>query len=249
MKGLFIVMATPKIDKTIDDKGWGCSHTSFIPLDEVPTIRACIVTIEDLKFIAEQIASLVLNTSWILELDAGTQKSYAYTAQDTADALVKICKEIDNNVSSEFGEIMVSIGSSRALATVFNHISLPIAELWKPQVTGNEGFDFHTTCPNNLLNFGEAKFLSEGSPHGIAINQAHGFINKGKHFRDRVHLVNLASIESVANLDKDQFGVIVAFSINAQNPETVMQNAINSVSKSGLLGKAKAVYVVGVICK
>ncbi|WP_430480723.1 hypothetical protein QUC30_12980 [Aeromonas caviae] len=183
-------------------------------------------------------------------MDKGTKRSYSYTANDTAEALVAIFKKFQdsNEIGSEFGEVMISIGSSRALEIVFEHKALPMAEIWKPQRKQNEGFDFHTECPENLINFGEAKYSGSINSHIKAIPQIERFINEEKHFRDRVHLKNLASAESINNLDDDSFGVIAAFSINSDNHESIMDNALNSVCSSSLAKGATAIYLVGVIC-
>lgn len=230
-----------------DDKEWGCKH------NRLPTsgnIKSCLITVNDLRCIAQKLTESVLDTSWMLSMDKGTKRSYSYTANDTAEALVAIFKKFQdsNEIGSEFGEIMISIGSSRALEIVFEHKTLPIAEIWKPQRKQNEGFDFHTECPENLINFGEAKYSGSINSHIKAIPQIERFINEEKHFRDRVHLKNLASAESINNLDDDNFGVIAAFSINSDNHESIMDNALNSICHSSLSKGATAIYLVGVIC-
>lgn len=234
----------------INDSEWGCRHTEYLYQENEPTIMACIVNVDKVDFIAAELVKSVLDTSWISSLDSGTQLSYNYTAKETADALVKVFEKVIENkkLGDEFGELMVSIGSSRALSQILNHVSLPIAELWKPQVKQNEGFDFHTTCPSYFINFGEAKFSSSTNPHGNAISQAVDFINQEKHFRDRVHLINLCSPNSIANLEKKEFGLIAAFSINSDECGKIMDNAIKTVKGLELSKIVKFIYLVGVKC-
>lgn len=234
----------------INDNDWGCRHAEYLYQESDPKIIACIVNVDNVDFIANELVKSVLDTSWILSLDSGTQRSYTYTAKETAEALVSIFKKVSekNDLGDEFGELMVSIGSSRALSQIFKHISLPIAELWKPQIKQNEGFDFHTTCPSNFINFGEAKFSSSTNPHGNAINQAVSFISQEKHFRDRVHLINLCSPNAITNLDNNDYGLIAAFSINSDNCERIMDNAIKTVRALDILNNVKFVYLVGVKC-
>ncbi|MEQ5400444.1 hypothetical protein ABN303_07055 [Providencia rettgeri] len=234
----------------IDDPDWGCSHSEYVYEDREPAITACIVHVNDVGVIASELTKSVLDTSWISSLDSGTQRSYNYTVKETVEVLVKIFEQVTENksVGDEFGELLVSIGSSRALNQVFKHISLPIAELWKPQIKQNEGFDFHTVCPNEFINFGEAKFSSSTNPHGKAISQADDFIRQDKHFRDRVHLVNLCSSNSISNLGRDEFGLIAAFSINSNDCEKIMDNAIKTVKTMELSKRAKHIYLVGVKC-
>ncbi|HCG7440269.1 hypothetical protein HJ144_18710 [Vibrio parahaemolyticus] len=235
------------MNELIDDQDWGCQHSEFVG---EASIKACTVSVNDLRCMANELTNSVLNTSWITSLDKGTQKSYQYTAKETAEALVEIFDKItdENSLGAEFGEIMVSMGSSRALEKIFGHISLPIAEIWKPQVKQNEGFDFHTECPSALINFGEAKFSGSENPHGKAISQAQRFIKEEKHYRDRVHLVNLSSADAVTNLDDDKFGAIAAFSINSDDVTKIMNNALDSIRKSELINDAQMIYLVGVKC-
>ncbi|EDE7185588.1 hypothetical protein BXO55_02575 [Salmonella enterica subsp. enterica serovar Enteritidis] len=237
-------------DVLIDDTEWGCVHSQYHYQEKDPAIIACIVNVNKIDLIAAELVNSVLNTSWISSLDVGTQRSYNVTAKDTADALVAIFNKVidGDSLGDEFGEIMVSIGSSRALSQLLHHISLPIAELWKPQVKQNEGFDFHTTCTGSLINFGEAKFSASINPHGNAIHQAVDFISKEKHFRDRVHLINLCPPDAITNLDNDEYGIIAAFSINSPNPERIMDNAINTVRELELSKLVKFIYLVGVKC-
>lgn len=234
----------------IDDTEWGCIHTQYHYEEKDPAILACIVNVNNIELIAAELVNSVVSTSWIAALDPGTQRSYNVTAKETADALVEIFKHVldGNSLGDEFGEIMVSIGSSRALNQVLKHISLPIAELWKPQLKQNEGFDFHTTCTGNLINFGEAKFSASINPHGNAIQQAVEFIKKEKHYRDRVHLINLCHPNAISNLDNDEYGIIAAFSINSEKPEKIMDNAIKTVKTLELSKSISFIYLVGVKC-
>jgi hypothetical protein len=229
------------------DKAWGCEHLEYF---NEPNIKACIVTIEDLNCIANELTKSVLDTSWMLSLDKGTKRSYQFTANETAQALVSVFKNYSDTlpVGAEFGEIMVSMGSTRSLAVLFDHKVVPIAELWKPQKKQNEGFDFHTECPMNLINFGEAKYSGVVNPHGNAITQADGFIKVQKHLRDRVHLTNLTNQLSVDNLDDEKFGVVAAFSINSKNLASIMENALKNIRSSDLMNNAQVVYLVGVVC-
>lgn len=123
---------------------------------------------------------------------------------------------------------------------------LPVAELWKPQLKQNEGFDFHTVCSDQIINFGEAKFSGVSNPHGKAINQAKGFIDDEKHFRDRVHLINLVSDAAIENIDNDSFGIVAAFSINNDDPLSIIHNAIKSAEGKLNADEIKSVYLVGV---
>jgi hypothetical protein len=231
------------------DNDWGCTHTNVVPSTN-PKIHLCHVSVSDLEVLALKLSESVINTSWIMDMDEQARRSYDRTASDTANSLVELFKTTTNEdgVSGEFGELMVSMGASRFLEIILHHISLPISELWKPQRKQNEGFDFHTVCPENVINFGEAKFKSPpaSSPVSNAADQANKFFSEEKHLRDRVHLINLVENVAIENLGADLYGMVIAFSMNAKNPLTVYKNAIEKVESLSFFDQVKYVYVVGV---
>lgn len=229
---------------------WGCSFIE-VSAPEGPKIRLCHVNVNELERIATALTRSVLDSSWIMDMDEGARRSYQYTAAETAQSLVEVFRQVgdtDDSLSGEFGELMVSMGASKALEVIFEHAALPTAELWKPQKKQNEGFDFHTVCTSDFVNFGEAKYKSPpaSSPASNAANQANGFFQQDKHYRDRVHLVNLIPDACISNLDSGLFGMVVAFSMNAQNPLTVYQNISNTIQSLPIYESLEAVYVVGV---
>ena len=231
----------------VDDE-WGCDYYEVTSVSILDKIKVCHVKVSEIQKIAEELARKVQDTSWMMKLDKGTQRAYNKTVQDTALELVSIFQKTASSsvVGSEFGEIMVSIGSTKALECIFHHEVLPIAELWKPQIKQNEGFDFHTVCQSELINFGEAKYSSKINPHGNAITQAKGFIDDEKHLRDRTHLVNLASATAISNLDEDSYGIVASFSLNAVDPLLVLKNAVDTAQKELSSDNIKSIYLVGV---
>lgn len=234
----------------VDDSDWGCLHSEVHSGNG--KIKTCHVDVVDIKKIANELAKSVMDSSWITNMDKGARRAYERTVSDTANSLVAVFKETINEekVNKEFGELMVSMGSARSLEKIFNHIALPISELWKPQVKQNEGFDFHTVCPNEVVNFGEAKFKSSKypSPYSNAANQANGFIEEEKHFRDRPHLINLVSSKSISNLDNDIYGVVISFSMNSKNPSDIYIKAIEKAKDIAIFEDVHHIYVVGVSC-
>lgn len=234
----------------ICDSDWGCSYLRVDTNPHIKNVKICLVNVSDISKIASELTKKVQDSSWMMSLDRGTRRSYEMTVEETAKTLVKIFNHTStstsDNIGGEFGELMVSMGSARALEILFDHLVLPVAELWKPQIKQNEGFDFHTVCQQEVINFGEAKFVSSGNSHGKAISQSSGFFDKNKHLTDRVHLLSLVSKTAIENLDNDDFGVIAAFSINSDNPINILENALESAQKEFPSRNVKSVYLVGV---
>lgn len=232
---------------SICDPDWGCDHFEHSELSQ-GVIYACRVTVSDVGKLAAELARTIVDTSWMSELDHGARRTYESTVLRTADVLREIFETMDPSspIAGEFGEMMVSMGSARALNMVFQHSRVPLAELWKPQIKQNGGFDFHTVCKDEIINFGEAKFSSVGSPHGIATAQIAEFIEHQKHLRDRSDLINLVSPNSISKLDNDEFGVVAAFSLNAAQKDVVLGNAVSSAVALAVKYKLRQVFIVGV---
>lgn len=240
-----------KILKQKDDFSQGCQY-SHVNIDSLPdNIKICVVNIKTYQAIAEKISRTILDFSWMSSLDPTIKLAYNYTVRETANKLNAICNKIIDNpqIEKDFGEIMVSITASESLKQLFDHISLPISELWKEKVTGNHGFDFHTICPTDLIHFGEAKYSSTENSYTTAIEQADRFITQEKHYRDIPHLNGIIEKdEPIQNLAQSKFSIIAAFSINSDNPKLIIENAVKKVSEFNINTSAQNIYLVGVIC-
>lgn len=234
-----------------DDSTHGCRYTQ-VKVDYLPDkIRICLVNIDSLQIIAKKISTLILDHSWIISLDPTAQLAYEGTVEKTSDIINDICKKIIDNpkIERDFGEIMVSITASESLRHLFNHISLPISELWKEKVRGNPGFDFHTVCQEDLIHFGEAKYSSSKNPYEAAINQANDFISNKKHYIDIVHLEKIIQKkEPIENLVNNYYSIVAAFSINSDNHQRIIEHAIERISNLDIYTKARNIYLIGVIC-
>jgi hypothetical protein len=242
--------------RVFQEEKWGSTFSEVIGISGSGNVFVCHVTISDLEKIAFELSEKVMDQSWVTDLDDTARRSYETTALKTAKALLDVFKAAiteENKVAGEFGELMISMGSSKALELVFQHTCLPIAELWKPKLSQNEGFDFHTVCLENVINFGEAKYSASSSLYGGnsgetsgAGGQADGFINATKHLMDGVHLAHLAGEDATSNLNNDQFGIVLGFSVNARNPLLVLSNAIEQAQTYENLKNARNIYIVGI---
>lgn len=230
------------------DIDWGCEFTEVLNGSGIEYVKICHVHVADISKISKMLATSVVDTSWMMSLDPGTRSSYEYTVQETAELLVKIfnAAEQAGSIVDEFGELMVSMGSARALEVIFKHTLIPIAELWKPQAKQNEGFDFHSVCPREIINFGEAKYCSGSTSYGRAMTQAGSFLKAHKHKRDRVHLLNLASPASIENLDSDVHGVIASFSLHSRNHLSIYKNVLGKAKMFADDNGLRFVYMIGV---
>ncbi|WP_343606218.1 hypothetical protein [Fluviicola sp.] len=248
--------ASLSYSQSFPEEAWGATFHQIACISDTGNIFICHASISDLEKIAGELSARVMDQSWIFDLDTRAQRAYKNTASKTAKSLVKVFETAtsdDDEITSAFGELLVSMGSSKTLEVIFKHRCIPLAEIWKPKLLGNEGFDFHTVCLKNMINFGEAKFSSSSNPYGGvsgdktgAGGQADGFILNEKHLMDNIHLGHLAGEEAAVNLDNDLFGIVLGFSINSKNPLQILKNAMDNCANYENLKRAKNIYIVGV---
>lgn len=122
-------------------------------------VHSLIINVNNIKNRADEMIKTIQDTCWLNQLDVVARISYNARAQRTIDKLVNnILTQVEDEITEEFGEFMISASAQDALVQTFGHVKVPLAELLKEKITGNPGFDFHTETQNNLISFGEAKF-------------------------------------------------------------------------------------------
>ncbi|WP_429886019.1 hypothetical protein [Geoalkalibacter halelectricus] len=204
------------------------------------------VLVEDVSLFAQELVVALSDTSWIQKLDPVGRLSFERTANRTIAALVTSFATVQNQVTSSFGEYMVSMSAGRSLALLLGHEVLPISELWKEKTIHNHGFDFHTESQEYLVAFGEAKYKKGGNPYTQAASQVLEFIALGKDGGDAALLEHLCSHEAIANLLSGHRGFTVAFSVASDNPILVLQNALKSPDIEKLCYSCDQLQIIGV---
>jgi len=208
------------------------------------------IRIRNIKNRAEQITKKILDTSWIEKFDTIDQVTFEARALRTINSLVtNILNNVDDKVTSDFGEYLVSESARDTLASHHNHELIPLAELWKEKLSGNAGFDFHSITSTKLIAFGEAKYKSSGNPHTIALEQICSFITHKKDLMDLRELRLLASDELALKVINDKKAFVAAFSLNGINYKDIFDYALNSDYVDELL-KYPELYLIGVeVCQ
>lgn len=217
-----------------------------LPEGAVATIHVFCVQVTDIKAYADSLVKEITDTSWISQLDPVAKMSYETIATKTIEKLVELFQTIENRVTADFGEFMVSLSSGHCLKDKHSHTCLPISELWKEKVLGNHGFDFHTISPEERFSFGEAKYQSSGNAYTSAAGQAHEFSKAGKDKADAVHLMHFGSPQSIQNLQDDRKGYVVAFSLNSDDHNLILNNALKNEDVIALSKRCDELYLVGV---
>lgn len=209
-------------------------------------VHSILINIDNIKDRASEMISAIQNTCWLQELNPVAQLSYEARAERTIDKLVnKILTKVEDEITEEFGEFMISASAQDVLVSEFDHIKVPLAELIKEKISGNPGFDFHTETNKNLIAFGEAKFSGNVNPYRNALEQIRSFIDLKKHDAELVDLQNFVSKEAVINHLGKKNAYIAAFSINSDNPQKIIKKALSSTYLNNILDQEE-IYLVGV---
>lgn len=196
---------------------------------------------------AQEMKKQILDTSWIAKLNGWAKASYEARAKKTIAHLVScILNQVKNQVTSDFGEILVSMSAQDALEQFFNHKKLPLAELWKEKSKGNPGFDFHTETKDYYLVFGEAKYRQDNNPYNLALKQIKDFIENRKDIMELVDLKNLVSDDTKKWIET-AFGPMKAYAaaFSMKKGAKLLKNIENSSLLKQLLDQ-KMIFLIGV---
>ncbi|MDO7786999.1 hypothetical protein P6N53_07200 [Desulforamulus aquiferis] len=207
------------------------------------------VEINDINDRAQEMIDIISDNSWVNKLKPIESKTFEARAKRTIKKLVNdIFLRINNPLSTEFGEYLISYSAVSALEECYQHHKVPLAELLKEKVTGNPGFDFHTETNTMLIAFGEAKYSGSTNPYVNALSQIAKFIALEKdvaEFAILQHFVSSTAMENALNGNK---AFTAAFSINTQQPNRIFTNALKSTTLEQLLAYEE-LYLIGVeIC-
>jgi len=204
------------------------------------------VKILDIKQRAKDIIDAITNRSWITTLVPIDQRAYNARSEKTIKKIVEdILLKVEDTVTSDFGEYLVSDSAGNALNIQHGHTKIALAELWKEQKSGNPGFDFHTESSSELIIYGEAKFKTADSPYTVALDQIVSFVDEKKDQMELVDLKHFCSNKAVSNALDDKKGFIAAFSLNAVDHKKIFEKALKTASAIKLMDHAE-LYLIGV---
>lgn len=107
---------------------------------------------EDYSATILEIIQSLSDFAWISKFDEEyMQKSFLKRAEETATYLEsKLKLNDDNSVTKDTGEYVVSELARKTIVSELDYLSVPLAELFKEQVSGNPGFDFYSASKNNI---------------------------------------------------------------------------------------------------
>ena len=102
--------------------------------------------------------------------------------------------------------------------------NIPLAELRKEKVSGNPGFDYHSENKNNIIIFGEAKYVAGQNAYGRALKQVVEFIDAKKDLKELTELTSFVSNEAIKNANLERKGYAIGFSSYSTSSEDLISN-------------------------
>ncbi|MEG2909359.1 MAG: hypothetical protein RR945_09070 [Erysipelotrichaceae bacterium] len=162
---------------------------------------------ENLSETIQEIIKSLTDLAWIAQFDKKyVRESFQKRASDSAQYLSeKLSQCSDDQVTKDVGEYVVSELSRTAIVNELKYLDIPLAELFKEQVSGNPGFDYYSENCDNIIIFGEAKYLARDNAYGRGMEQVSRFIEEEQDISDLNDIdkfFNVISLEAANNGDK-----------------------------------------------
>jgi hypothetical protein len=194
-------------------------HITFIRIE--PT---------DINLTLSDVFKSMSDIAWISDFDKKyTRDSFEIRAVETINYIANnIIAEADNEITKDTGEIVVSELSRLAVINEMGYLDIPLAELFKSQAVGNDGFDFFSKNLDKVILFGEAKFNSRQNAYGAAFEQIARFENQKQDVSDINDIAEFCCEESLNNHSQGKKGFIASFA----SKTTSSENMINAIKRN-----------------
>jgi hypothetical protein len=194
-------------------------HITFIRIE--PT---------DINLTLSDVFKSMSDIAWISDFDKKyTRDSFEIRAVETINYIANnIIAEADNEITKDTGEIVVSELSRLAVINEMGYLDIPLAELFKSQAVGNDGFDFFSKNLDKVILFGEAKFNSRQNAYGAAFEQIARFEKQKQDVSDINDIAEFCCEESLNNHSQGKKGFIASFA----SKTTSSENMINAIKRN-----------------
>ena len=185
---------------------------------------------EDFSITIRDIITALSDLSWITKFDQSyIRNSFLKRAEDTAEYLAsKILKDDGDKITEDSGEYVVSELAREALVAELKYLDIPLAELFKEQVSGNPGFDFYSANKDKVIIFGEAKYSSSRNAYGIGMEQVDRFIREGQDVSDLNDIDKFFEEESLQLADKGDKAYAVAFAAKGTVSDMIINGIVSN---------------------
>lgn len=182
---------------------------------------------EDISATLSDILSTLMDLSWLSKFDHDYDKiAFASRAKKTIDDIKeKFDKCVDDNISKDAGEYVVSELARETLISELDYLDIPLDELVGKKRSGNPGFDFHSQNKiTDTVIFGEAKYVATTTAYSSALPQIVDFISDRKDLEDLPELKPFCTESALQRAAKGKKGFSAAFSAKTTNTDIIIHN-------------------------
>ena len=183
--------------------------------------------------------------SWISKFDEEyVKKSFAKRAEASAQYLAdKMKKGVEDGVTKDTGEYVVSELARQALVNELKYLDIPLAELFKEQLSGNPGFDFYSANLEQIIIFGEAKYYSRQNAYGKGMEQVNRFIIEEQDISDLNDIDKFFEDCSLSKAASGEKAYAVAFAAKTTKSEDIVKGIVSNKYYSNLATYKEVIYL------
>lgn len=219
-----------------------CQKIDTEKYDSITYIR---IEPENLSVTLRDIITSLSDLSWISRFDKPYMRSsFQKRAEDTAKYLAnKILKNDGDKITEDSGEYVVSELAREALVSELKYLDIPLAELFKEQISGNPGFDFYSANNQKVIIFGEAKYNSRQNAYGVGMEQVDRFIREGQDISDLNDIDKFFEEESLQMADKGDKAYAIAFASKGTASERIIRGILSNKYYSNIASNKEVIFL------
>ena len=192
------------------------TYKAVVGKTDQPNITFIRLKSVDMTVTLREIYASIASLCWISNLpniSFGLETSLRVRSLGTINTLRDLFNRNPNSaISGNIGEYVISEMARSSLINEMGYLDIPLGEVIKQQVTGNPGFDFFSMNKNQVVLFGEAKFVAGRNAYGSAMRQIDDFITEGRDITDLVDLQPFCPPSSLDDVARERKGFVAAFS-------------------------------------
>lgn len=200
---------------------------------------------ENLSATIRDIIDSFSDMSWISKFDKPyIRDSFLTRAEASAKYLAdKIQKDDTDNVTKDSGEYVVSELARQALVIQLKYLDVPLAELFKEQISGNPGFDFYSANNEKIIIFGEAKYNSRKNAYGVGMEQVDRFIQEGQDISDLNDIDKFFEDKSLDYAVAGDKAYAIAFASKGTPSERIISGIISNSHYENIAVHKEVIYL------
>ena len=213
-----------------------------------PHIKLLRVHPNNLQLTIRQIFNSLIDTSWINSfMPEYLRVSLIARVEPTVK---QISKNLNNgnltDVDRNSGELVVSELSRQSIVSQYGYLDIPLGELIATQVSQNPGFDFYTINTDDIILFGESKYIADRTAHNSALKQIVDFRNDRKDDKDLITITPYVPENRKMSFDNYVGGLkgyIAAFASKNESDDELINKLENNEYFKQLVNSSELICV------